>query len=87
MVIGEIGNLFSITHKIEYFSTSTFLEFDSLIVNFNELLKQVSNPGSDTRAIFLKRKHDLEEFILHKKIPIIYLLHNLDNFIFIFQEK
>lgn len=72
MTIGEIGNSFSQTHKIEYYSTATFLEFDAIIIDFKELLRHVGNQSSGTKPLFLKRKRDLEEFILHKKVPIIY---------------
>jgi CRISPR/Cas system-associated exonuclease Cas4 (RecB family) len=69
MHIGEIGNIFNSTQKVEYHSDRTLLEFDALIISFDKLLM---NSGSFTSDIFEKRSKRLDEFLHYKKVPIIY---------------
>lgn len=73
MVIGEVGNFFLTTRKINYYSNETLLECDALIIDFLHLIKNTSAQGTGTKEFYLKRKKQLEEFLLYKKIPIIYI--------------
>jgi hypothetical protein len=67
--IGEIGKQFSLLKKINYISQNTFLDYEGLILNFQN---GILNPWhANWKSKFEKRKEDLIEFIKHKDIPIV----------------
>lgn len=72
MIIGEIGNFFSTTRKVEYYSNKTLLEYDALIIDLAELSKYTTTQNSNAKELYLSRKKQLEEFITYKKVPLIY---------------
>ena len=69
MKIAEIGNKFRNVTSIDYNSNQTFIEFDALIISLPELMKDFFNhPKKD---FFDKRKDILNEFLIHRDIPLI----------------
>lgn len=72
MIIGEIGNFFSTTRKVEYYSNKTLLEYDALIINLAELSNYTTSQNNNAKELYLSRKKQLEEFITYKKVPLIY---------------
>jgi hypothetical protein len=70
MKIAVIGNYFHDVHRVSFFSTETFLEYDALIIDISTIAQ-----GSSSRGIefFEKRRSALLEFVAFKKTPIIYL--------------
>ena len=73
MIIGEIGNFFSTTKKVQYYSSQTLLEYDALVINLAELIQYTSVQHEDAKELYLSRKKQLEDFIKFKKIPLIYI--------------
>lgn len=69
MIIGEIGNSFGSTRKIRYLSDESLLEYDAIIIDFESIVGNIDihNPQK-----YLRRKKNFEEFVLHKKMPLIY---------------
>jgi hypothetical protein len=76
MNIGEVGFNFSSTKKLHYLSTETVLEYDALIIDFRAVF-------ADRQRLFLplyqKKANDLNEFLKHKNIPIIYIAPEVDK--------
>lgn len=72
MIIGEIGNFFTTTKKVEYYSNKTLLEYDALIIDLGELSRYTTTQNNNAKQLYLNRKKQLEEFIIYKKIPLIY---------------
>lgn len=70
MKIAEIGSAFKKTIKVSYFSDHSLLEYDAIIVNLNVLLDE----GISQISLCKKRHVNLQEFTLHKQIPIIYFV-------------
>lgn len=70
----EVGNVFPSTHtrKLPYLSRNTFLDYDAVILSMDSHGMFANNNGhSSKKDLYDKRKSDLEEFIIHKKIPLI----------------
>jgi len=71
MKIGEVGDTFQNTIKVDYHSDQTFLEYDMLILNFGFILK---NFNVNIIQLLERRRSDLKEFIDHKKTPIVVIV-------------
>jgi hypothetical protein len=68
MKIGEVGNSFTNTIKINYKSDRTFIDFDLIILDYSYILASQSQGDG---KFFIERKNALAEFMEHKKIPLV----------------
>lgn len=76
MKIAQVGSLFSQIPQVDFYSRSTFLEYDLLIIDFNVIANQSRNNG---RELFDSRNKNLAEFMNYKKVPVVYLAPNVDR--------
>ena len=68
MRILEIGNKFKSTEKLPYLTDHTFLDFDLVVINYDDLLKDQHVTYGPR---YLKRRIALDEFLKHKEMPLI----------------
>ncbi|QEC41558.1 hypothetical protein [Pseudobacter ginsenosidimutans] len=76
MKIAQVGTQFSQVTQIDFFSSSTFLEYDSLVISLNKIASASRNVRRDW---FDNRKKHLVEFMAFKKVPIVYLAPSKDR--------
>lgn len=70
MKIGEIGQSFDSTTKIDYLSDKTFIEYDMLIIDIDFM---TYGHNVHSKRLYDKRKSELAEFLQFKKTPLILL--------------
>jgi hypothetical protein len=68
MYIGEIGTKFNTTIEIDYSSDRTFIEFDAIIIDYENI---ISHHKVHNEKLFLRRKEALNEFLSHKDVPLL----------------
>jgi hypothetical protein len=80
MKIGEVGNFFSSTIKIQYISDQTFIDFDFVIIDYNYIILQAQSTYASDE--FLRRREKIQEFLTHKKVPLIIFAPEPTQFFF-----
>jgi hypothetical protein len=73
MIIGEIGNNFFHTKKVNFNSNETLLDYDALFIDLNFIVENITHEHGNYH-FYEKRKKDLIEFLHFKQIPILYFI-------------